>query len=98
MKKVCKINAVISIVLLVMFLMGMYLIVSSTHMSESGAYDLLSQVETNDGGISTEKLYIVMENLAHQQILLGAVLAIISGIGLIVCMHWLFIYLKSKEK
>ena len=44
-----------------------------------------------------EEISAAMINLAQSKVALGGVLTFVGGIGLIVCMHWLFICLKDID-
>ena len=64
--------------------------------------DFTKRIDLLKDGIKTEEASLeeisaAMINLAQSKVALGGVLTFVGGIGLIVCMHWLFICLKDID-
>lgn len=97
MKKRNVINTIIIIALAFLLIIGITLIVNAMSLGESMARSLLIPENTNVISVNSEQLDMTINNCTYQNMVLGAVLSLISGMGLVVCLHWYFVYLKSDK-
>ena len=85
-------DAIVAFICLNIFVRGLYTISSASGVTMSKA---LKSIKTEEA--SLEEISAAMINLAQSKVALGGVLTFVGGIGLIVCMHWLFICLKDTD-
>ncbi len=86
------VDAIFAFIWLNIFVRGLYTISSASGVTMSKA---LKSIKTEEA--SLEEISAAMINLAQSKVALGGVLTFVDGIGLIVCMHWLFICLKDID-
>ena len=83
------VDAIFAFIWLNIFVRGLYTISSASGVTMSKA---LKSIKTEEA--SLEEISAAMINLAQSKVALGGVLTFVGGI---VCMHWLFICLKDID-
>lgn len=86
------VDAIFAFIWLNIFVRGLYTISSASGVTMS---KVLKSIKTEEA--SLEEISAAMINLAQSKVALGGVLTFVGVIGLIVCMHWLFICLKDID-